>query len=923
LQSGTRLGPYEILSAIGAGGMGEVYRARDTKLGRDVAIKVLPEIFAADPERRARFQREAQVLASLNHPHIAAIYGLEDASGVTALAMELVEGDDLAQRLARGPIPLDETLAIAMQFAEALEAAHDQGIVHRDLKPANIKVRTDGTVKVLDFGLAKLTEAPGAPSSLNVTQSPTLTSPVGVTAAGMILGTAAYMSPEQAKGRAADKRCDVWAFGCVLYEMLAGRRPFDGETIAETLAFVLTKDPDWTALPADTPAPVGRLLRRCLEKDPRRRLRDIGDALHELRDALSPDRAGERVTSAGAPTSGRRRWLGAAAIFAAIAAASAVAAVVAWRIKPSPAMPVSHFAVALPQDQLFSGTLGRVLAISRDGNRIAYVANNQIFSRAMSDAAMQPIPGTASQRPRGAVTFALSPDGEFIVLATDDVLKKLPVKGGASTTICACADVAPGSLAWDPTGISFVTAGGIMRVSPDGGTPQRIVAIDAREWVSGAQMLPDGRTMMFAVRKRRDDIVARWDEGEIVVQATPSGPRRTLIPNATDAQYVPSGHIVYAAGGSLMAAPFDAARQQLLGPAVAMLEGIGTSTTTNFPHFQVSDNGSLIYIAGASNSVSGRRFRLVTVNETGAVSVLPPPEGGYEFPRVSPDSARLTFDVDDGKDADVWVYDISGASAMRRLTFGGRNRHPIWSRDGHWIAFQSDRDGDRGIFRQRADGTGAAERLTTAMTGTSHVPQSWSPTGDWLLFSSNTGGLLDAWTGARNPGQKSTLMLLKMKDRTTASFPNGQSTDRAANGEFSPDGAWIAYSVGVEPSVVYVQPFPANGAVYQISKDDDGHHPWWSHDGRALFYVPGPDGLARVTVTPRPTFSFGTVQSRPRGGLFESPITSRSIDSTRDDTTVIGIALSSVIKSGNAVKPQIDVILNWSEELKRLAPRAR
>src|SRR5579872_3541737 len=427
-----RLGPYEIITAIGAGGMGEVYRARDTKLGREIAIKVLPELFANDPERIARFQREAQLLAALNHPHIAAIYGLEDAgpstgsgpAGVTALVMELVEGDDLAQRLARGPIPLDEALAIATQIAQALEAAHDQGIVHRDLKPANVKVRADGTAKVLDFGLAKLTESPAAPARAGASLSPTLTSPAGMTGAGVILGTAAYMSPEQARGRATDKRCDVWAFGCVLFEMLAGRRPFAGDDVSEVLAFVITKEPDWSALPAGTPAPLLKLLHRCLEKDPRRRLRDIGDGLHDIEEAGAPQ---PFATSAVPAARAHVRWLTSAVAVVVLVAACALTAVIVRRMTPAPAAAITRFPLALPQGQQFTGTLARTVAFAPDGSRLAYVANNRIYVRSMAEDEARPVAGTDAVAVRSRVSFAWSPDGQSLAYVADRLLRKIPL----------------------------------------------------------------------------------------------------------------------------------------------------------------------------------------------------------------------------------------------------------------------------------------------------------------------------------------------------------------------------------------------------------------------------------------------------------------------------------------------------------------
>jgi serine/threonine-protein kinase len=926
VQSGTRIGPYEILSAIGAGGMGEVYRARDTKLGRDVAIKVLPEAFAGDPERLARFQREAQVLATLNHPHIAAIYGLEDAGGISALAMELVEGDDLAQRLAKGPLQLADTLAIATQLAQALEAAHDQSVIHRDLKPANIKVRTDGAVKVLDFGLAKLVEGPGTLRSGSVSMPPTLTSPVGVTGAGMILGTAAYMSPEQAKGRAADKRCDIWAFGCVLFEMLAGTRPFASDDVSEVLAFVITKEPNWSALRATTPAPLRKLLRRCLEKDPRRRLRDIGDALPELEEAAAPASTSPAALTTTSDTRGR--WLERTLAAILLVATCAGTGFVVWRARPSVPATVTRFALNLPVDQQITGSLGRTVAFSPDGSRLVYVANNRLYLRAMSEDEAKPVPGTEAATVRGGLMFTWSPDSRAIAYVSDQTIRKIPIDGGGATVICSIErnDGSDGVinttyLSWTKAGIVFVGRNGIMRVAPDGGTPERIAAVDdSQERVQNPQLLPDGRTLLFGVVRMADLLMDRWDNADVVVQSIPSGQRRVVVHGVTSPQYVATGHLLYASGNTIVAAPFDATRQQLTGPAVSVVDGVRRSLSTSISQFSVADNGSLVYQPGPPGSANVRRSDLVKVSMTGAIARLPMLENySYELPRYSPDGTQLAFGADSGQDADIWIYAMSGESAMRRLTFGGHNRHPIWSRDGHWITFQSDRDGDFGLFRQRADGSGAVERLTKAEHGTAHVPESWSPNGELLLYASNTGGLLNARTGARNPGMISTLLLLSLKDRKSEPFAGIVSRDRAANAEFSPDGGWVAYNTGANPSVVFVRPFPVTSVVYQVSKGDDGHHPWWSRDGRKLFYVPGPDALSSVSVTTRPAFSFSDPAALPRAGMTESPVTSRNIDISADGTQLVGVTTAGMVAGG----PRFQVVLNWFEELNRLVPLNR
>jgi serine/threonine protein kinase len=487
LPAGARLGPYEILSALGAGGMGEVYRARDTKLDRDVAIKVLPELFVSDPERVARFQREAKTLAALNHPHIGGIYGLEDAGGVRALVLELVEGPTLADRIAQWPIPLDEALPIARQIAEALEAAHEAGIIHRDLKPANIKLRPDGTVKVLDFGLAKALE-PASGASASVTASPTITTPAMMTGIGMILGTAAYMSPEQAKGRAVDKRSDVWAFGCVLYEMLAGKRAFDGDDPTEVIAAVIRGEPDWKALTVDVPEHVRLLIRRCLEKDRGKRISDISTARFVILESetFSMPRIASGGSARAAWSSRRRRMT--LALVAAISASALTGAIV-WQLKPAPQLPVTRFIVQLPADQQFTNAGRKIVTISPDGTKLVYVANSRLYLKAIDRPEATAISGTEAPGvgPSGVTNLSgvtspvFSPDGRSIAFysAADRALKRISTTGGTAVTLCRASN--PFALSWDGDAILFTTIQGIMRVPENGGSPEALATLGVSE----------------------------------------------------------------------------------------------------------------------------------------------------------------------------------------------------------------------------------------------------------------------------------------------------------------------------------------------------------------------------------------------------------------------------------------------------------
>jgi len=888
--------------------MGEVYRARDARLDRDVAIKILPETFAADPERVTRFQREAKVLASLNHPNIAIIHGLEQAGGAHALVMELVEGEDLAQRIARGAIPIDEALPIAKQIAEALEAAHEQGIMHRDLKPANIKVRPDGTVKVLDFGLAKAMDPIG--SAPNVSQSPTITTPA-MTQARMILGTAAYMSPEQAKGRAVDKRNDVWAFGCVLFEMLTGTRAFEGEDVSDTLAAVLRGEPDWNALPATTPAPIGKLLRGCLEKDRKERVPDIAVARLDIKEALATP-AGSILAAAARVVAPPPLWKRAIPIAATALLVAALTSVAWWSLKPSVPPPiVTRFSFPLPQGQAFFTTNQHIVGMSPDGTRMVYAANTGLYLRSAWDLEPKAIPGTDSQGPLRTPVF--SPDGQSLVFYSpiDQVLKRISVNGGTAVTLCP-ADL-PFGVSWGVDGIVFGQGSkGIMRVSPNGGQPERLVSVKDGEVAHGPHVLPGGQAMLFTLATGTG--ADRWDKAQVVVQSLKSGERKTLVNGGFDARYVPTGHIVYAVGGTLFALPFDAQRLEVAGGPVPIVEGVQRltgGTIAGSVQFSFSDTGSLVYIPGPAGTFGAGRA-LVLADRKGSSEILKLPPGAYEHPRISPDGKRVAFDTDDGKEAIVWIYDLAGTSSMRRLTFGQKNRFPIWSGDGQRIAFQSDREGDLGIFWQRADGTGTAERLTKPEQGTSHVPESWSPDGKRFLFAATKGSSISLWA-------------FSLEDRKATPFGDVQSRN-PINAVFSPDGRWVAYySNETGRDAIYVQPFPATGAKYQIPKRDptqNDHHPVWSSDGKELFYIPMPGALAAISVTTRPDFSFGNPVPVPRkfttGGSAQTDI--RNYDLTPDGKILGLIDTSELIQSGNPGAPEFRVVLNWFEELKARVP---
>jgi serine/threonine protein kinase/Tol biopolymer transport system component len=908
---GQQLGSYEITALLGKGGMGEVYRARDTKLKRDVAIKILPDEFSRDPERVSRFEREAEALAALNHQNIAGIYDLRQGDATRFLILEFVEGDTLQEKLKGGPISVDEALRIATQIAEALEAAHQRGIIHRDLKPANIKLRHDGTVKVLDFGLAKLTESSGAPSA-EASTSPTITSPPLMTGVGVLLGTAAYMSPEQARGKTVDARADIWAFGCVLYEMLTGKRAFQGEDIADTLASVLKAEPDWIALPAVTQPPIRTLIRRCLQRDLKRRLPHIGLARLEIEESSSGGPPPpESVQATPTPL-----WHRAIPLLGTIVLATILTSAVWWIFWPRAAEPaVTRFPIVLPADQpqlLVSGGF-QTIAISPDGSRVVYVSTEGLRLRDMRDLAIRVISDQ-----RGATYPVFSPDGKSIVFfsSPDRTLKRINLGGGAAVTLCNAES--PLGVSWGSEGILFgQLSKGIMRVPENGGDPQLLVRVEGKQTAYGPQMLPDRDHVLFTLAT--ETTADRWDTADIVVQSIQSGKRTALLHGGSDARYVRSGHLLYALSGVLYAVQFDAQRLQVIGAAAPILEGVMRSMTATLAttgtaaaatQFSVSDTGSLIYVPGPKTFSFQQEL---VVDRQGATEALKLEPGPYQTPRISPDGKRIAFGTDDGTQAIIWTYDLAGTSPKQRLTYGGKNRFPVWSPDSQWIAFQSDREGNLAIFRQRANG-GAAERITKAQSDEVHVPESWSPDGNVLLFNATK-------------DSKVSLMTVTLSDVKTMKVA-GMNSTIWPNAVFSPDGQFVAYASqepGQPRSSLYVEPFPSNGTKYQIS--DNAHFPTWSRDGTKLFFIDASQrtgvrvGFVAVTVSTRPSFTFSNpVLVRRSFNVIGPGIgRSRTYDVMPDGERFLG-----VVDAGQPPlevrSAEIQVVLSWLEELKQRVP---
>ena len=910
LTAGTQLGSYHIQSALGEGGMGEVYLARDTNLGRDVAIKVLPEAFADDAERLARFEREARTLASLNHPNIAIVHGLErvpTGSGhLRALVMELVEGSTLAELIR--DLALNDALSIARQIAEGLEAAHEQGIIHRDLKPANIKVRPDGTVKVLDFGLAKVSE-PAAAMSSSQSMSPTITTPA-MTAAGLILGTAAYMSPEQAKAREADKRSDVWSFGAVLFEMVTGRRAFAGEDVSDTLASVLKSEPDWSIVPADVPPAVVSLMKGCLVKDRRQRVSDISTAKFVLKDLSGMGVVG----SAGvpvAPLAGRSRWTQVFAIAIAVVSTALIVGFVMWRMQPAvPPATVARFSL-IPEGP-FTSAVQQLVAISPDGTRIAYNAGGRLRVRSLGEVESRALTDADTI----ALNPAYSPDNTAIAFTSFSngglALRRVPAVGGTVTTVASFPSITNFSgISWSQEGILMgVTGagGGILKVSAGGGTPERIVAVDGDQIAHGPQMLPDGRTVLFTLANAVGD--DRWDKARIVAQSLGDGTRHTLLEGGSDARYVESGHLLYAVGGTIFAVPFDAATLTIKGPAVPAIVGVRRAVggTSGGAQLAVSASGTLIYLPGpaAAYSTGGT---LVIGDGRSDPTPLKVPDGIYAHPRVSPDGRLLAVSRSDAGSPDIWTYELSGGAEMQRLTFGGRSRFPIWSADSHRVTYQSMRD--RGIWWEAVDG-GTPERLTTPLENEEHVPESWSPDGSQLLFAVQKGLVNSLW-------------VLTMADRKTMPIGQIQSAE-SLSVTFSPDGRWIAYasterSGGVlSPNRgVFVEPFPPNGAKRQAPKRLLDYHPRWAPDGNGIWYVPGaarPLVLVPIRLQPSIVFGMPAEMTRaPLPGMLSLDV--RGYDVLSDGRIV---SVSSNTAGAAEFPLEFRVVLNWFEELKRLAP---
>ena len=873
LTPGARIGAYEVVNLLGAGGMGEVYRARDSRLHRDVAIKILPDIFGSDPERLARFEREAQVLASLNHPHIAQIYGIEDR----ALVMELVEGETLSERIVRGPLPVDEALAIARQIAEGLSAAHDVGIVHRDLKPANVRVRPDGTVKLLDFGLARtMMAAPGStPSVLDAAAlSPTITSPALTTGTGTLLGTAVYMAPEQAKGRTVDKRADIWAFGCVLFEMLTGRRAFDGDGVTETLAAVLMKEPDWRALPAGLPRAIERLLRRCLHKDPRQRLQDIGDARLELDER---DEAATTAASLPRARTGRRGVIVTVAVAALAVAGGLGLGRVVWTQASAVARPV-RFEI---------GTNGVSSAVlSPDGSRLAMTMQNKLWIRDLARVDLRAIDGTDS-----AVRPFWSWDGKNVAYGAHGKLWRVAASGGAPIAICDLAgglwdEDAGGAWLADNTIVYSDGNTALFQVPAQGGDPMAVLKPDPKRdelhfhTVVG---LPDGRSIVYAVHRggsaQTTDTIALWSGGTARVLLQMNGQE---LDNPT---YSPSGHLLFQrspTNAGVWAVPFSVSTLEVTGEPFLVAQGMRRPSA--------STDGTLVLLPPRAQ----RPLDLVVAGRDGVIQEhVDEPRLRNPSGALSPDGNRFVIPEIVEDQVDIWLYDLS-RHTRTRLTREGAAGDPAWTGDGRAVLYDSRSGAAQGGGTKRVTADGS-ERTEVVAEGRSPVA---SRDGSTLFFVTQGKDGLRLWYRS-------------LTDATAKPALFIDQTFYSINAAPSPDGRFVASAASTTPgqTEVFVRRFPPSAGVWQISSNG-GTSPRWTADGR-LLYARGPD-IFEVTISATPEVTIGAPQR-----LFTRTAAAGTTIPAGFDVSPDGRRFVFYEPAANAGEERITVALNWFADFSR------
>jgi len=952
---GKTLGNFQCTFLLGRGGMGEVYQAKDQKLGRDVAIKVLPQEFAQDTDRVARFQREAKLLASLNHPNIAAIYGLEESDGTNFLVMELVEGDTLADQIKKDPIPVEEALKLALQIAEALEAAHEKGVIHRDLKPANIKVTPDGKVKVLDFGLAKAYA--GSPIEMSLSNSPTLSD--AATQQGVILGTAAYMSPEQARGNPVDKRADIWAFGVVLFEMLTGRQIFSEGTVSDTLASVLKTEPKWDSLPQKLHPRIRLMLEHCLEKDIKSRSSGIGEIRADINKVLAdPSGVFAQPVATVEPKAKQRQILLWASITVILII---IAGIIAWNLKTAEPRQVISFDYELPEDQQFYNfEYNSVLAVSPDGKQFVYSTREGLYLRSVKELKARLIPGTEDDNP---LSPFFSPDGQWVGYwsQTDQQLKKVAIGGGASDVLCDAERVL-GATWYDDNTIIYaeVLAGSISRVSADGGTPEKLV-LNEGQITFAPQLLPDGKTLLFT----SGEIGGAVEDRKIVLQSLETEERRELFAGQA-ARYLPTGQIFYAFDGNLYARQFDLGKLKVTGDPVYKVEDV--------LRWEVSGSGTMVYIPGRtmSNPTFPRpQLTLVWVDQQGKVEEIAADPDDYANPSLSPDGTKVavTIYTEEGS-SDIHILDLDSETPPQRLTFNESSTDPLWTPDGQRVVFLAGEGDERGIYWKAADGRGKEELLALVSDG-GGPPWSWADDGKTLVTTKfplgafmripaamlfrRGGGMGGRVSGpkpsrssgfGRSPGSEGS----STSEESVGGVDIGTLSMEGDNEwqqllhlpwnsvsalQISPDGKWMAYSPeesgGAE---VNVHPFPDVDDGKSQIPGDDAMGCLWSPDGRELFYTNREDGsLKAIKVETEPTFKFGKSEvlfnpgdiglgrwSRLAGSII-SPVDKRflmlkEVETEEDESRVEELAEQR--RQRNPRK--IIVVINWFEELKEKVP---
>jgi serine/threonine-protein kinase len=892
---------YRLTEKIGEGGMGVVWSAVDTTLDRHVAIKVLPELLAADPDRLARFEREAKLLAALDHPNIASVYGLHEFEGRRFIAMELVPGEDLAQRLERGPIPIEDAIDIARQTAAALEAAHEQGVIHRDLKPANIKCTPDGKVKVLDLGLAKALVHETSGDSPSISLSPTVTS--AGTIAGTLLGTAAYMSPEQAKGRPVDRRADIWAFGVVLYEMLTGRNPFVADTISETLAAVLRDQITCQALPDGTPPTVSILLERCLDRDVDGRLRDIGEARIVLGGGASvlshPTGSSETPGMTPSPRPPKLPWL--------VTAVLAVITLVAlWGASSSPMVerPLLKLAAPLDASWTLPGNQMGVLALAPDGSKMAIALNvgakEKLFVRFLDSGAWVEMDGTEN-----ASTPFFSPDGEWIGFFADDKLKKVPSAGGAPVTLCDSKGQNRGG-DWGTDGqivFSPHFTMPLMTVSASGGEPVRLTEVDAdkgertHRW---PQSVPGQDLILYTVGTI--DSPENYDDAEIHALRPSTGEKKMILKRASMARYLPSGHLVFGREGFLFAAAFDVDRLELSGSPVPVVEGVMGMHSSGAVHVGFADNGVMAYVEGVARTVE---TRLVWRDRDGQREVIPSRVAGYYNPSISPDGTQVALEVAGGSNYDIWTYQF-GRETLTRLTFEGDNISPLWLPDGASVTFASVRDNAlRSIYRKASDGSGQAELLLAppriSDSGRTGGVESlgWFDGGRSMVIEYTDENSINVGTYSPESDEFNVLMDTPATEAAPA---------------LSPDERWLAYSTDEQGEFqLFVREFPGPGGKWQVSTAG-GVGARWSPDGNELFYR-----FDRSLYGVRIDTDNGRFRAGQPEVIFDDL---EPMADDRDFDVLNSERFLVVEKIGqDSLLSGVTVVVNWTEELNRLVPQ--